>query len=522
MSDQTDSPTLRQRWEALSTGLKMFVILSLGLLPLGIIAIAASIENARENRQRGEAEVRAMLAIQVQRFSVPLARHAITIRATRDAMGAAGYPASTCQRALDRLARLPATGGRYAMFDEAGGLQCLTPGLTAPQIPASGGEPARVQVLPDGRLLRIFLYDPQGRIEGIMEFPQATLARLVNEPLLPGQFVVELVQGESRLALRDGPSSGALSGGTVAAQPLANGQYELRVRGLSTPLTLSDILIIITPLLMWLWASAIGWLLVQRLLLRPLLQIQRAISSYSPGIDPLALPRVRSPAHEINALGQAFDTMTRTVAQHEADLEAGIARQTRLVREVHHRVKNNLQVVSSLLNIHSRGAVDDSAAAAYASIQRRVDALAVVHRNHYAELEETRGVALRPLVSELAANLRASAPPRATFMQIAVDIDPVHVSQDVAVSVSFLITEIAELGMHCGASSISIALEYEGGKTAELTIEADSLAGGPSCEPALLERFDRVITGLARQLRSTLTREPERGHYAIPIPVNDG
>lgn len=521
MSNQTEAPTLLQRWQALSTGLKMFVILSLGLLPLGIIAIAASMENARENRTRGEAEVRAMLAIQVQRFSVPLARHAITIRAARDAMAAVGDPASTCQRTLNRLAQLPATGGRYALFNENGQLQCVSPGFTVPRIPTAGGEPARPVLIADAAALRIFLYDSRGAIEGIMEFPQATLARLVNEPPLPGQFAVALVQGETRLRLRDGPPGAAPSSGTVAAQPLANGQYALEVRGASTPLTLSDILIIITPVLMWLWASAIGWLLVQRLLLRPLEQIQGAISAYRPGHNPLALPQVRSPAHEINALGQAFDGMTRTVSRHEADLEAGIARQTRLVREVHHRVKNNLQVVSSLLNIHSRGAADESAAAAYASIQRRVDALAVVHRNHYAELEETRGVALRPLVSELAANLRASAPVQARFMQIAVDIDPVHVSQDVAVSVAFLVTEIAELGMLCGASTIAIAVEHESGSSAELTIEADSLAGGPDCEPALLERFDRVITGLARQLRATLERPQERGRYAIRIPVNE-
>src|SRR5690606_7061385 len=143
----------------------------------------------------------------------------------------------------------------------------------------------------------------------------------------------------------------------------------------------------------------------------------------------------------------------------EAELEAAVARQTRLVREVHHRVKNNLQVVASLLNIHSRGATNEEAAAAFGSIQRRVDALAVVHRNHYAEFEAHRGVALKPLVSELAANLRATAPARAADMQIRLDIAPVNVTQDVAASVAFLITEVAEFGMLCGARDLSIVIE---------------------------------------------------------------
>src|ERR1044072_5976952 len=84
--------------------------------------------------------------------------------------------------------------------------------------------------------------------------------------------------------------------------------------------------------------------------------------------------------------------------------------QRRLVREVHHRVKNNLQVVASLLNIHSRSAQTDDAKDAYAGIGRRVGALSIVHRNHFAEMEESRGLALRPLISELSAELRAGAP----------------------------------------------------------------------------------------------------------------
>src|ERR1044072_3072840 len=84
--------------------------------------------------------------------------------------------------------------------------------------------------------------------------------------------------------------------------------------------------------------------------------------------------------------------------------------QRRLVREVHHRVKNNLQVVASLLNIHGRSAETAEAQEAYAGVSRRVGALSIVHRNHYAEMEENRGIALRPPPPEPAAELRAGAP----------------------------------------------------------------------------------------------------------------
>ena len=230
------------------------------------------------------------------------------------------------------------------------------------------------------------------------------------------------------------------------------------------PITLADMLLILLPVLMWIFATLIGWLILNRLLLRPLARMERAVAAYRPGDRELALPRVATPAREIRELGEAFDRAVRTLAHHEAELEAAVERQTKLVREVHHRVKNNLQVVASLLNIHSRGSPNEEVAAAYASIQRRVDALAVVHRNHFAELEENRGVALKPLISELAANLRATAPASALGMSIRLALEPYYVTQDVAVSVAFLITEIAEYAMLCGAGAVSIALTGDGAK----------------------------------------------------------
>src|SRR4028118_254468 len=108
--------------------------------------------------------------------------------------------------------------------------------------------------------------------------------------------------------------------------------------------------------------------------------------------------------------------------------------QPRLVRQVHHRVKNNLQVVASLLNIHGRTAETPAARAAYEAIARRVGALSVVHRNHFAEMEENRGIALRPLMAELAAELRGGAPESARGLMIDLEVETVFTTQDVAVA----------------------------------------------------------------------------------------
>jgi signal transduction histidine kinase len=508
------------RWARLSTGLKMLLILSLGLLPLGIIAILASVDNIRANRTKADLEAQALVSVHAQRLSIALARNAFTIRAARDAIIEARDPAGMCRRTLDRLGRYPSTRGRFALFGQSPPARCLTDGFIPPPVPRPApGQISRPTIMPGGNVFEIFMYDPAGAIEGIAEYRRETLASLVNTPPTEGNFAIELVQGGRAMPLRDADIGGALSRDVVADYSFGNNQFVMRLRTHAPPLTATEALVILTPVLMWLWASLVGWIIVQRLLLRPLGRIQDVISAYKPGDRGLDLPILLTPAQEIGALGQAFNQVTHTVARHEAELEAAVVRQTRLVREVHHRVKNNLQVVASLLNLHSRGSPNELVAAAYASIQRRVDALAVVHRNHYAELEENRGVALKPLVSELAANLRATAPASAAGMQIRLDVAPYYATQDVAVSIAFLVTEIVEFAMLCGADLVSVVLEANAPGTARLSIEAAALIDPVAGDDTLADRFNRIVTGLARQLRSVLDRDPERGRYSVLVGV---
>ncbi|MDQ8758204.1 sensor histidine kinase [Sphingosinicella sp. LHD-64] len=520
MSDQRTGWWTRF-WARLATGPKMLVILTLGLLPLGVVAILTSIHSARENSAERARQTLARLDDKAERLNELLARTAGTIRAANAAVVAAPPNSQICEVALRRLGTLQAIPGRYALYRTDGQPSCASAGF-APSAARVADPGSDLAIGADGQALRLVLYDDFGRIEGIAEFSRAALRDLTFIPGTSADFDLELLGGGRRMLLRNDYRAVPFVQALSDLAPIGDEGFQLRIRLGAAPVRAVDVLLILLPVLMWLAAALIGWIIVNRLLLQPLGRIQRVVSLYKPGDRPLDLPSLRSPAKEIGELGQAFDQVTRTMARHEADLEAAVERQKRLVREVHHRVKNNLQVVASLLNLHSRGSPNEEVAAAYASIQRRVDALAVVHRNHYAELEENRGVALKSLVSELAANLRASAPAQAAGMQIRLDIAPFHVTQDTAVSVAFLVTEIVEFGMLCGASAVSIVLEAaEDAGAARLTIEADSLVDGFDCDPALAERFDRIVIGLARQLRSALDRDPEHGRYAVRLAVID-
>jgi two-component sensor histidine kinase len=250
---------------------------------------------------------------------------------------------------------------------------------------------------------------------------------------------------------------------------------------------------------------------------RPLRRLEGAVLAYRPGDGSDELPRKLGPSQEIEGLRNAFARAIDRTEESERETGAALEGQRRLVREVHHRVKNNLQVVASLLNIHGRSAGTSDAREAYAGISRRVGALSIVHRNHFAEMEENRGIALRPLVTELAAELRASAPDTARGMRIDLEIDSLNTTQDVAVAVSFIITEIVEFAMlHAPLEPIELSLRRTSELTGRLTLGSPVLRPEDEEGPGKLQ-FERIVTGLAKQLRSPLDRK--LGRYSVDLPV---
>jgi two-component system, sensor histidine kinase PdtaS len=511
------------RFARLSTGFKMLLILSLFLLPLGLIAVFASVQSAQQKNAERREDTLARLEIKAQRLNAAFSRSVLTIGTAAAALSQAPQSEALCRTILGRLEQGPVPV-RYALFAGRGEAQCASVGFAPPTSPIRAYRAGTIaRMSDDGERLRLYVFGPGGTIEGVAEYARPALADLSYIPGTTPDFDLVLLEGPRRMVLRDAYQAGALRQTVSGDQPLAGGQMTLAIALSALPIGLADILLILLPVLMWIFAAAIGWLIAERLLLRPLVRMQRAVAAYRPGDRELDLPRVATPAREIGDLGAAFQRVVHTVARHEEELEEAVERQRKLVREVHHRVKNNLQVVASLLNIHARGAASEDVAAAYASIQRRVDALAVVHRNHYAELEENRGVAMKALISELAANLRATAPASASGMVIRLDLEPYYATQDVAVSVAFLVTEVVEYAMFSGASPLSISLVGEGAQegTAMLTIDSESLRPGAAQDETLTSRFERIVTGLSRQLRSTIDRDADSGRYSLAIAVVD-
>jgi len=93
------------------------------------------------------------------------------------------------------------------------------------------------------------------------------------------------------------------------------------------------------------------------------------------------------------------------------------------------------------------------------------------------------------------------------------------VTQDVAVAVSFLLTELIELAVSVNpVAQIGVSLRHVAGTdTAVLRTTSPALVESEELESLVASRYGRIILGLSRQLRAPLHHDPLTGAYEIVI-----
>lgn len=516
-----DEPVARLPLSAVSrlpTGTKLLLILSGALLPLALIAVFATLQTSRVADAEARARLRVAADESARAIAIELIGDMTALRVAVDALARDPGDLPSCARAQGVFAQQAIAGTRFAILDREGRILCGRP--LAQSAVGMTGAPIAAGIVPE-RGLMLSIGGTRGGPRGQAFFPRTFITELGTPTSRVLSFSNTLVHDEESLTLAAIPDAGPLDRMETLQTDLGIGDLKLRTSIRSAPITSSLVVALLLPLLMWAAAAGIGWFVVDRLLIRPLRRLRQSVAAFTPGevIDP---GEVRAlPAQEIRELGDTFRAISGTVALHEAGLADAVVRQTKLTREVHHRVKNNLQVIASLINFHARGASSRDAATAYALIQRRVDALAVVHRNHFAEMEENRGLNLRSVIGELSSNIRATAPDGPTSLGIALDIDPYLVNQDVAVALAFLVTETIELSMTSDpAARVRIAVKPSADEgRAILRVVSRAFVESDAFAELISTRYGRVMEGLSRQLRAPLHHDPMVGAYEIAFAV---
>ncbi len=197
--------------------------------------------------------------------------------------------------------------------------------------------------------------------------------------------------------------------------------------------------------------------------------------------------------------------------EHELALEAALATREILLKEIHHRVKNNLQVVSSLLNIQESAIVDDDSRKIFLECQTQIQTMAMVHEVLYRS-SSVEGVEMQSYFERLVEYL--SSVYDASYRGIACSSDAAGVLLDLddAIPVALIVNELISNCMKHAfpdgrAGSIAVSMRAAG-KGWILEVEDNGVGLGPSAgqgtasEPGI---GTELVLALASQLKGEVS-----------------
>ena len=143
----------------------------------------------------------------------------------------------------------------------------------------------------------------------------------------------------------------------------------------------------------------------------------------------------------LQLLKGANSRLEQVVSKRTHELRELLAQKDVLMKEIHHRVKNNLQVISSLQQMQSTRSKDPQVRAALEESQNRVLSIAFIHQNLYQH-DDLKGVEMQSFVRELASHILDVYAIRDKSIRVTQDIAPVTLDIDTAVPIGLLVNEL--------------------------------------------------------------------------------
>jgi PAS domain S-box-containing protein len=125
----------------------------------------------------------------------------------------------------------------------------------------------------------------------------------------------------------------------------------------------------------------------------------------------------------------------------EEDLRASLQEKEILIREIHHRVKNNMQVISSILNLQSALLSDPQARVAFKECQQRIRSMAMVHEKLY-RAKDLSSIDFADYLNNLAQAIFLDHQVQAGQIKLNLDIEPLKLSINIAVPLGLILNEL--------------------------------------------------------------------------------
>jgi two-component sensor histidine kinase len=227
-------------------------------------------------------------------------------------------------------------------------------------------------------------------------------------------------------------------------------------------------------------------------------------------------------------LERRVEERTAELARVVEEQKATLAQRDLLLREVYHRVKNNLQIVDSLLVMQTRQMPDPDGKKALRGLRDRIFALGLVHQQLMGS-NDLKTFDIAPFLSELSTNIVHGG--GANEVDLSVEAIPLDVGLDFAIPLGLLVNELVTNSLkHAfpdgrGAIDVNLSRAEDGGL---LLVVADNGQGysrgdageGVGGEPAArMALGSTIIEGLVAQLKGTLMVQSRRGETRSEIRV---
>ncbi len=272
---------------------------------------------------------------------------------------------------------------------------------------------------------------------------------------------------------------------------------------------------LLLPLGAWLTAFAAVMLLSERIFIRWLDYLERVAAIYAKGRFSVRPLQAMNAPSEIRVMAKTLDEMAEAITARDVELNASLAEKDALMREIHHRVKNNLQIISSLLSMQQRALTDAPAKAALGDTRQRISALALIYRTLY-QSDDVRHADAKVFLTELVGQLIASEAGRGPVVVSSVQADSLYVDPDkLAPLALWLVEAVTNAQKHAFAGrggELQVRFRVQG-DTSVLEVEDD----GPGASSVAAAGVGRTLmSAFAKQLRgeAELIAAPSGGALA--------
>ncbi|HEX2531264.1 MAG TPA: PAS domain S-box protein [Burkholderiaceae bacterium] len=205
--------------------------------------------------------------------------------------------------------------------------------------------------------------------------------------------------------------------------------------------------------------------------------------------------------------------------QKEDAIRAALQEKETLLKELYHRVKNNLQVVASLFNLQARAAPGDAVRAALGDAADRVRAMTLVHEKLY-QSGNLSSIALDEYISDLCIRLGNAAAAGQHGIALVTDAEPVDVGLELAIPLGLILNELISNSLKHGFPAdrpgrITVRLKRQGENTMLLTVSDDGVGLPPGFNLTSSRTLGlKLVTALTAQLDGDFSIETRKGAHA--------